>query len=112
MTTQVVEVVDRVSALPVDDWDTLAGPDDFFLSSRWLRVVEATSGAEIRYLLDGSLDGGLVTAVATRTSPWLSGRPDKLLDRAVREGWPGSVNLRATLPSDSAAALLPGLVCG
>lgn len=116
MTTHVVEVVDRVSALPADAWDALAGPGDFFLSSRWLEVVEATSGADLRFLLDvsldRSLDGGLATAVATRSAPWLSGRPDTLLERGVRERWPGSVGLRAALPGDIADALLPGTVCG
>lgn len=107
--TQTVEVVRGV---PVHDWDALASPGDFFQSSRWLAVLEATSGARIRYLLDGSLDGGLVTAVATRSAPWLSGRPDTLLERGVRERWPGSSELRATLPADLAAALLPGMVCG
>jgi predicted N-acyltransferase len=105
-----VEVVDRGTALPADAWDALAGAGDLFLSRRWLAVVTETSGAEVRVLLDGA--GGLVTAVATRTAPWLSGRPDTLLERGVREGWPGSAELRAALPDDLAAALLPGLVCG
>ncbi|HEY5881358.1 MAG TPA: GNAT family N-acetyltransferase [Nakamurella sp.] len=112
MTTTAVDVVSGVSGLPIDAWDRLAGPENFFLSSGWLAVVEATSGAEIRYLLDGLLDAGLATAVATPPSPWLSGRPDTLLDRAVRERWPGSLALRAKLPDDLAAALLPGIVCG
>lgn len=108
-----------VSLVPVDTWDAtwgdLAGPEDFFLSGRWLAVVEATSGAEIHYLIeriDGVVNGVLATAVATRRSPWLSGRPDTLLERGVRDGWPRSVDLRATLPADLAAALLPATVCG
>jgi predicted N-acyltransferase len=109
-------VLDTAGELRAGDWDALVGPDDLFLSTRWLRVVEATAGVGMGYLVAeagaGSLVGGLATALADSSVPWLSGRPDGLLERAVREQLPGAVEVRSGLPADLTGALLPGLVCG
>jgi uncharacterized protein len=114
-TAGTLRILDSADALSVIDWDTLAGPHDFFLSTRWLRVVEATAGVPVRYLIEedcGTVAGGLATALADRTVPWLSGRPDTLLDRCVREELPGAAELRRTLPADLGATLLPAMICG
>jgi glutamate N-acetyltransferase/amino-acid N-acetyltransferase len=110
-----VRTVDSAAGLPAAGWDEVAGPDEAYLSAAWLRVLEGTSGASLRYLLaaDGDeLTGGLVTARADRAAPWLSGRPDTLLERCAREQRPGAAQVRGRLPDDLAGALLPGLVCG
>lgn len=96
-------------------WDDLVGGNDLFLSTRWLRVAEATAGVPMRYLLasaSGRLTGALATALADDVAPWVLGRPDTLLQQAVDDGLRGAAELRAGLPSGDAAALLPSLVCG
>lgn len=109
-----LDVVGTAAELP-GGWDRIAGRDELYLSTPWLRMLEATSGAAMRYLLARNgegLAGGLATAVADADAPWLSGRPDALLERCVREERAGAADLRAELPADLTAALLPGLVCG
>ncbi|HKE99177.1 MAG TPA: GNAT family N-acetyltransferase [Actinomycetes bacterium] len=110
-----VRVVDSAAQVPATAWDALVGPEDLFLSSRWLRVAEATAGVPMRYLLlarGGRPVAGLPAALAGTAAPWLSGRPDTLLERCAREGMPGAAECRGALPVDLAGALLPSLVCG
>jgi uncharacterized protein len=114
-----VQVLSRAAQLPAADWDALVGPDDVFLSSRWLRVAEATAGTEMNYLLSagpdglsGGLSGGLATVLATPSSPWLLGRPDTLLEFSARDGLAGAADCLSALPGSPAEALLPSVVCG
>jgi uncharacterized protein len=107
--------VDAAADVPDGAWDALLGPDDLFLSARWLRVVEGTAGVPVGYLLQDTtqgITGGLATAVAHESVPWLSGRPDTLLERCVREKLPGAAEVRGALPPDLTATLMPALVCG
>jgi uncharacterized protein len=107
--------VDRAAALPEAQWSALLGPRDFFLSPPWLRVVEATAGVPIRYLLarDGeALRAALPTALAGPETAWALGRPDAALARCEREGRAGAAEVRAALPGGRPEALLPSLVCG
>jgi uncharacterized protein len=110
-----VRTVKTAADLPTAAWDSLAGADELYLSTPWMRMLEATSGATMRYLLadDGSqLVGGLATARADHTSPWLSGRPDTLLQRCLREQRQGADEVAAAVATDPATALLPATVCG
>jgi predicted N-acyltransferase len=102
-----VTVIERAADLPAA-WDTLAGQEDLFLSTRSLRTTEQVSGVPMRYLVTGALAGGLATALVPATAPWLLGRPDTLLQHCVDEGTPGAAECRARLPAE----LLPSLVCG
>ncbi|MFI9275572.1 GNAT family N-acetyltransferase [Kitasatospora sp. NPDC052896] len=105
----------RAAELPAAAWDDLVGPDDFYLTSPWLRVVELTSGAAMGYLTAGPAHrprAALATACAETTAPWLSGRPDTLLRRCVKEGQPGATEFAAALSAEPAEALMPALVCG
>jgi hypothetical protein len=111
-----VQVVKYAAQVPAAQWDALAGPDDCFLSARWLRVAEATAGTELNYLLSadsqGRLAGGLATVLAQPGSPWLLGRPDTLLEFCARDGLPGAAECLAALPGSPADTLLPSVVCG
>ncbi|HKB31297.1 MAG TPA: GNAT family N-acetyltransferase [Streptosporangiaceae bacterium] len=110
-----VQVFDHAGQLPAASWDALLSPDDIFLSSRMLRVSEATNGVAMNYLTTWSADaltGGLATAWVERSAPWLMGRPDTLLEHCASEGLPGAADCRAALPADLTGALLPSLVCG
>lgn len=110
-----MQVLDCVEQLPAAQWDALVGPDDVFLSSRWLRVAEATAGTAMNYLLSdgsGGLSGGLVTVLAQPSSPWLLGRPDTLLEFSARDRLAGAAECLGALPGNPADALLPSLVCG
>jgi len=120
-----VRLVRRSVEIPAASWDALAGPGDFYLTTPWLATLEETSGAAMGYLLaedpgaggptdalTGGLAGGLATALAEVSAPWLSGRPDTLLARCVRESRPGAEQYQAQLPPDLAGALMPALVCG
>lgn len=118
-----IQVLECAGQLPAARWDELVGPDDVFLTSRWLRVAEATAGTPMNYLLSngsqdgsagpcGELAGGLVTVLAQPTSPWLLGRPDTLLEFSARDQLPGAAECLAALPGNPADTLLPSLVCG
>jgi predicted N-acyltransferase/GNAT superfamily N-acetyltransferase len=110
-----VRVVDTVHDIPATRWDALAGPDELYLCTAWMRMLEATNGTAMHYLLayeSDDLIGGLATAHAEHTAPWRSGRPDALLERCVRERRAGAAEFRGRLPQDLTTALLPGLVCG
>jgi len=110
-----IRLLDTARSIPAAPWDALVGSADYYLSSGWLRVLEETAGATMGYLLAGPPDqpaGALPTALALPSAPWLSGRPDTLLERGVREQQPGAAELRAALPEDLTGTLLPGLVCG
>jgi predicted N-acyltransferase len=117
-----VQVVKNAAQVPAAAWDALVGPDDFYLSSRWLRVAEATAGTELNYLLSvdgpggadgpGRLTGGLATVLAQPSSPWLLGRPDTLLEFCARDGLAGAAECLAALPGSPADTLLPSVVCG
>lgn len=110
-----MQVLDRAGQLPAAQWDALVGPDDVFLTSRWLRVAEATAGTAMNYLLSdrpGGLSGGLVTVLAQPSSPWLLGRPDTLLEFCARDQLAGAAECLSALSGNPADALLPSLVCG
>ena len=107
-------VLDRAGQIP-PDWDQLAGPDNLFLSRRWLRVAEATSGVPMAYLLGGGDDGlagGLAAALVGPGAPWLLGRPDTLLEHCAAEGLEGATECLAGLPQKPGDVLMPALVCG
>lgn len=110
-----VRVVDTVAQVPPDGWAALVGPEELYAGIAWMRMLEATSGTSMHYLLayDGAeLVAGLPTARAHATAPWRSGRPDALLERCVSERRLGAADVRARLPEDLTATVLPGLVCG
>jgi uncharacterized protein len=118
-----VLTADRVTDVPEQRWDSLVGPDDGYQSHRWLRVLAATSGADMRLLLHdapafdehlpaGTPAAGLVTAFADTSAPWLHGRPDTLLEHCEHLGLPGTAECRRTFGADLTAALMPSLVCG
>ncbi len=117
-------VVDQAALLPAA-WDGLVHASDGHLSTKWLRVAEATAGVRMRYLLhcrsgeaggagdggeaggagDGDeLDGALATALAMPDSPWLFGRPDSVLELAALEGLPGAPECLAELTGGRATA--------
>ncbi|MFJ7768059.1 GNAT family N-acetyltransferase [Streptomyces sp. NPDC097107] len=105
---------ERTPDIPVDDWDRLAGPDDLFLSHRWLRVVEETARTPMRYLSlkrAGEPVAALATALATADVPWVAGRVDHLLDHCVTEGSDGAADFARGLDG-GAGALLPTVHCG
>jgi len=111
-TVRVAELAD----VPERAWDALVGPDDFYLCHRWLRVLAATSGAHLRAVLcdgdRGELAGGLVTAFADTSAPWLHGRPDTLLEHCEHQGLPGTAECRQAFGADLTGTLMPSLVCG
>jgi hypothetical protein len=131
-----IRVVSTAAAVP-REWDDLAGPGECYPTRKFLRVSEATSGVLTRYLLseqDGHLNGGLATALALPTSPWLYGRTDTVLEFKAGEGMPGAAECLAALAGEQAVprtvgevtralaegsphapvtdALMPSLVCG
>lgn len=94
-----VRVLERAAQVPAA-WDELTGPGDCYLSTRWLRVAEATAGVTMRYLphyRGDQLDGALATALAMPNSPWLFGRTDAVLEFAARNGLPGAAECLASL---------------
>ncbi|MGW2251707.1 GNAT family N-acetyltransferase [Kitasatospora sp. NPDC001660] len=108
-----VRSVASAAGLPRADWDRLIGPDDLFLSTRWLDVAERTAGVPMRYLWverDGALVAGLATALATRDAPWLLGRPDAVLRRSAKAGFPDAADRLAEIQDPE--ALLPALLAG
>ncbi|MEU9982918.1 GNAT family N-acetyltransferase [Streptomyces sp. NPDC050856] len=105
---------EHTADIPVDDWDGLVGPDDLFLSHRWLRVAEETARTPMRYLCvrrGGQPVAALATALATADVPWVSGRVDHLLDRCADEGLDGAAGLLRRLEG-GAGALLPTVHSG
>ncbi|HEY7144973.1 MAG TPA: GNAT family N-acetyltransferase [Streptosporangiaceae bacterium] len=131
-----VQVLDRAASVPAA-LDGLTGPGDAYLSTKWLRVAEATADVSMRYLLHqrgGQLGGALATALATPQSPWLLGRTDSVLEFAARDDLPGAAQCLAELTGGRAVprtveevtsaltdpqpdapatgALLPSLLCG
>ncbi|MEU7020610.1 GNAT family N-acetyltransferase [Streptomyces sp. NPDC046203] len=111
----VVERVPGAAALDAAGWAELAGPEDFFQSSRWLAVQEKNSGTTMDFLVRrraGRPMAALVTAWADDTVPWLLARPDAMLEKGVAEEEPEALaRLRDTAGGDP-AGLLPSLVCG
>jgi predicted N-acyltransferase len=106
---------DHAADLPAAQWSRLLGPHDFFLSPAWLRVIEASAGVPMRYLLlhcGGDPIAALSTALADGDVSWALGRPDAVLARCEREGRPGAAAVRAMLPNADLDTLLPSLVCG
>ncbi|PZT71867.1 MULTISPECIES: GNAT family N-acetyltransferase [unclassified Streptomyces] len=107
---------DRVAGLTAAGWDPLVGDDDFFLSRRWMSVVESTGKVDTRYLTvpagDGTPLAGVSLALADRTVPWTLVRPDTVLASSAGEGLPGAAELLAALGGDAADVLLPGVVAG
>lgn len=113
--TPPLKILGSARDLPAAVWDDLAEPGDLFVSARWLRVAEDTSGVPMWYLLyglPGELRGGLPAALVPRSAPWLLGRPDTLLQHCIELGEPAAQQCRAALPTDLARALMPALVCG
>lgn len=105
---------EHTADIPVHDWDNLVGPDDLFLSHRWLRVVEETARTPMWYWClrrAGEPVAALATARATADVPWVAGRVDHLLDRCATEGFDGAADLVRRLDG-GAGALLPTVHCG
>ncbi|TCO62904.1 GNAT family N-acetyltransferase [Actinocrispum wychmicini] len=114
-TGTVLDTFERAVDMPAGVWDALLTADDFYLSSPWLAVVEATARVPMRYVIARRAEAAtaaLATALLGTDAPWTLGRPDTLLDHSVAEELAGAAALRATLPDDLAGALLPSLVCG
>ena len=131
-----VRVLEQAAQVPAA-WDEMTGPGDLHVSTRALRMVEATSGVPMRYLLhyrENELDGALATALTLPSSPWLFCRTDTVLEFSARDGLPGAVECLATLTDGRAVPrtieeatsaltqehpdapatdlLMPSLVCG
>jgi uncharacterized protein len=103
------------SALAELDWDRLAGPEDFFLTSAWMAVIQATGDTPLYYLSAHRADpplAGLATALADIDAPWSLGRPDTLLGSCQQQGMPGTAEVAAALPGPASQVLMPSLVCG
>lgn len=99
-----IRVLERAAQVPAA-WDELTGPDDCYLSTKWLRVAEATAGVTMRYLQHyraGQLDGALATALAMPDSPWLFGRTDAVLEFAAHGDLPGAAECLASLTAGRA----------
>ncbi|MDI1463739.1 GNAT family N-acetyltransferase [Catellatospora sp. KI3] len=113
MTEAAVHLATAPAQLP-PAWDGLTGPDDVFLTRRWLRVVEAVHATAPRYLWcerDGRITAGLAAIVADAYAPWVMGRPDAIVAGSARAGRPGAQTLLARLGGDP-AVLLPSLALG
>ncbi|HEY7145394.1 MAG TPA: GNAT family N-acetyltransferase [Streptosporangiaceae bacterium] len=131
-----LQVAERAAQLPAG-WDELAGSGDLHQSTRYLRMVEATSGVPMRYLMHyrgNELDGALATALVLPGSPWLYCRTDTVLEFSARADLPSAAEClalltdgravprtiaeatRALTQQDASAPatelLMPGLVCG
>lgn len=105
----------EAAATAVRGWDRLTGPEDFFLTTDWMRIIERTAGVPMRYLTahrGATVTAGLATALADHTAPWTLGRPDTLLAHCAAQDLPGAAALLADVGPDPGAALLPALVCG
>ncbi|MBM7773961.1 putative N-acyltransferase [Actinokineospora baliensis] len=104
---------DSTADIPVAEWDGLAGPDELFLSHRWLRVVEETAATPMRYLCarrGGQPVAALATAMATADVPWVSGRVDHVLTECAEAGSSGAAAFLHAV--GGADALLPNVHCG
>ncbi|GGV01254.1 hypothetical protein GCM10010495_10370 [Kitasatospora herbaricolor] len=113
--TPEVNGTSRAAELDAREWDGLVGPQDFFLSHRWLGSVEDTAGVPMEYFTlrrDGRAVAALATALADGAEPWKLGRTDSLLEYCAAEGFPQAEAFRAGLPGPAGPALMPGLVCG
>ncbi|MFE7480809.1 GNAT family N-acetyltransferase [Streptomyces sp. NPDC057552] len=97
-------------------WDTLLGPEDFFLTPPWMRVLHDSAGAWMRYFTahDGERPLAAVPVVlATDRSPWALGRTDLLLRHAAGESMDGAAGLTEELGGDAALdALMPSMMAG
>ncbi|MGW0118417.1 GNAT family N-acetyltransferase [Streptomyces sp. NPDC003327] len=117
-------------------WDALLGPEDFFLTPPWMRVLHDSAGAWMRYFTahEGAGDAVGRTAdsagaaarhdgpppvaavpvvLATTASPWALGRTDLLIRHAVAEGMDGAAELTEALGGDAALdALMPSMMAG
>ena len=106
-------VFDRARDIPATAWDSLAGPPDLFLGSRWLRVAESVSGVPMRYFLllrGGTPVAAVPTALADSSVPWVHGRLDTVLAAAARDELVGAREQFARLgPPD---ALMPSVSAG
>jgi hypothetical protein len=114
LTTSTIAIAGTAAGAERLGWDELRDPDDFFLSTRWLRVLAATVDVPLRYLVAARGDtgqAGLATALLDQSAPWLLGRPDTLLEHSLRQRWAGAANCAARLAGPP-AGLLPSLVCG
>ena len=134
--TSHVRVVGQAAQLPAE-WSGLVQRGDLHQSTRYLRMVEGTSGVPMRYLThyrEDELDGALATALVLPSSPWLYCRPDTVLEFSARNGLPGAAECLASMTDGRAVPrtieeattavaqedtsapatelLMPGLVCG
>ena len=113
-----VQEHDSIGGLSAREWDDSLQGDDFYLSERWLAVVEDNLGSSVRYGVlteEGKHRAGLSTATADTSSPWVLGRPDGLVQEALDAGlpMPEQLNSSASAAAGSLAdMLLPSLVCG
>ncbi|MBV1850726.1 GNAT family N-acetyltransferase [Catellatospora tritici] len=113
MNQAVVHLATAQALLP-SGWDGLAGPDDVFLTGRWLRVVEAVHATAPRYLWcerGGRITAGLATIVADASAPWVMGRPDAIVAASVSASRAGAARLLDEVGGDP-ATLLPSLALG
>lgn len=102
-----------IAELDADYWDELLRDDDFYLSSKWLEVVEDSVHTPIRYAAlthSNRIEAALPTVIAESASPWVLGRPDGLLSEArnAKVDIPESLSVARIEPE----TLLPSLVCG
>lgn len=99
--------------IDAESWDIRLDQDDFYLTSRWLGLVEDNVQTPVRYavLADGErIEAGLPTVIADINSPWVLGRPDGILEEARRAGQ--SLPEALSAQHLDSVSLLPSLVCG
>lgn len=96
-------------------WDRLARGADIALSFGWVRITETTGDAETIYFAlerTGSMVGVLPATIAQPDAPWLLTRTDAVLVQCADDGDESAGRIRASLTTEPAEALLPGLVLG
>ena len=114
-----VERLEHADRLP-RGWDSLLGPRDLYVSTSWSALVERSYPTRYRYFgcfLGPRLVGACVAYQAHRRlppSPFY--RPDKLLERLVREGpegtGEGEAGTHGPAGQEDFTGILPALVCG
>ncbi|WNF30747.1 GNAT family N-acetyltransferase [Streptomyces sp. C11-1] len=94
-------------------WDTLVGPEDFFLLPDWMRVLQDSAGARMGYLTaraDSRVLAALPMVHATRESPWSLGRTDLLIRHCAGEGMDGAAAILGAF--GEVERLMPSMMCG
>jgi hypothetical protein len=101
-----------VDELPAAGWDELLAEGQFYVSSTWLRVAEATNRLPTRYLVVADAESGAAVAGTTCSlvdlrTPIIFARIDKVLGRLLEKRAPS-----ADPDGSLGKRLLPSLVCG